>query len=200
MLPILLRSQDTIIKKSNEIILCKITKVTSANIFYTENKIGKSISINETGYCSKAVPSSSPTINIASECDVKKSYDKFEDETIIKTESFNWAYVKKYTKKGNVSYYLQLHAEAFSANYYKTGVIILFENGIRLEKPNAKIDCTFRQNSMYDYYSFFELTAEDLKTLSENNMTDFQLYLAKRSIPEKKAIKLKENIACLITQ
>lgn len=46
--PFLLGAQnDTIITIKDDTIICKITKVTSMNIFYTENKIGKSIPKNE---------------------------------------------------------------------------------------------------------------------------------------------------------
>ncbi len=49
-------SQDTlIVKKDNheDTILCKITKITSMNVFYTQNKIGKTIPLSDIVYHSK---------------------------------------------------------------------------------------------------------------------------------------------------
>ena len=51
------KSQDTIfVKKDKKVenILCKITKVTSMNIFYTESKVGKSLSLKEVMSYSKS--------------------------------------------------------------------------------------------------------------------------------------------------
>lgn len=47
-----LHAQDTLVIKKDTI-LCKITRVTSMNIFYTENKVGKSIAISDVSYYSK---------------------------------------------------------------------------------------------------------------------------------------------------
>ena len=59
MLPFFGLCQDTIVVTKDykkEVVLCKITKVTSLNIFYTENKIGKTIPIKEVNYYSKPTP------------------------------------------------------------------------------------------------------------------------------------------------
>ncbi len=51
------KSQDTIfVKKDKKVdnILCKITKVTSMNIFYTESKVGKSLPLKEVMSYSKS--------------------------------------------------------------------------------------------------------------------------------------------------
>lgn len=48
-------AQDTIITK-NSTIICKVTKVTSMNIFYTENSIGKNIEKSEVKYFTQHKP------------------------------------------------------------------------------------------------------------------------------------------------
>lgn len=46
-LSITINAQDTIITKDNKTIFCKVTKISSANIFYTEKGIGKSWSLKD---------------------------------------------------------------------------------------------------------------------------------------------------------
>jgi hypothetical protein len=53
LLTFLIKGQDTIIKADrSNFILCKVTRVTPMTVFYTENKIGKSIPKNEISYYS----------------------------------------------------------------------------------------------------------------------------------------------------
>lgn len=198
MVPFVMKGQDTIIKKAGEVILCKITKVTSANVFYTENKIGKSIPLSETGYVSKPsnIPQKTTEPATTSECDVKKIEDKF-DGSITYSTGLDWAMFYKFQKGAMTSYSLRLEADGSTSNYYKTGVVILLEDGSKIEKPNAKIDCKSYSNYGYKFSSWVDLTISERELLKSKRITDFRLYIYEKSISEKKGQKLIGSIKCI---
>lgn len=201
-LPYVFKGQDTIFKKDNTTIICKITKVTSSMLFYTENKIGKSISISDISKYSNQQTNNSTSSSNTQEsdvkCDFKVTYDKFESDTTYTLEFAEWLNVYKVKKKGKVVYFMRLVNEGVTANYLKKGIIIMLSDGSKIEKPEEKIDCKFRAGTMYDFTAFFRLTPEDLDLLSKNRMTDWRLYIYDRSLNEKRGEKLRQQILCLI--
>lgn len=200
LLPFAIKGQDTIFKKDNTLIYCKITKVTSSMVFYTENKIGKSISITDVNrYTSNKTNESIKENEVEStKCDIKLKYDKFENDSTYTLDFADWLRVLKVKKSGKVVYFMRLSNEGFSPQYGKTGVTILLSDGSKIEKPNQKIDCTFRAGSVYDFSAFFVLNENDLQLLSKHRMTDWRLYIYDRGLGEKRGEKLREQILCLI--
>lgn len=201
------KSQDTIFKKDNTSILCKVTKVTSTTIFYTETKIGKSIPLSDVSRYSNnasvsaSLPQTTTTQNSTSaptDCDISKKVDKFDGSITYRADFAAWAKFIKVVKGNDTVYFASFATEGTTANYSKKGVILLLSDGSKIEKPNAEVDCKFRAGMMYDYTTFFRLTKEDLKTLSTKRITDWQLYITERGLGEKRGEKLRESLICLI--
>jgi hypothetical protein len=200
LIPIAFKAQDTIIKKAGEVILCKITKVTTANIFYTENKIGKTIPISETGYYSKPLQSQQTTSipAKAEDCHVKREVDKFTNEVQLNADFPKWFRIIKYVKGGRATYYASLWTEGTTGNYAKKGAIILFEDGSKITKDEAEIDCDYRAGVMYDYTAFFPLNDWDLSLLTTKRTVGVRLFVVDREWGEKKGDNIKEQLNCLV--
>jgi hypothetical protein len=203
------KAQDTIIKKNGEVILAKITKVTSANIFYTENKIGKSLSLSEIGYYTnlprKAESEAEAKVGTKNtgpqnqgECDIEKKVDKFTGEITLSTKYTDWAQFYKFKREGIEFVVLSLFVDGYSSSYGEKGVIILFSDGTKIEKPNEKIDSKYLSNNVYRHSAWVTLNESDLEILKTKTMTDFRLYIYERKISENKAIKVLEKLNCLL--
>lgn len=80
---------DTIITIKADTVKCKITKLTSMNIFYTENSIGKSMTLKETKYHSPFKSDAEQAANnnidyatvMAAPAGVNKYYTSYTDKT-----------------------------------------------------------------------------------------------------------------------
>ena len=98
LLTTILKSQDTIFYNKNgkaETILCKITKVNHINIFYTENKVGKSIALKYvttyTGY-QKMITKSILAVD-TTETSIYKLYTKKDLKVVRDNNSQGWLLV-----------------------------------------------------------------------------------------------------------
>lgn len=77
-----------------------------------------------------------------------------------------------------------------------TGVIILLNNGDKIERPEAKIDSKVSRNgSGYTYSAFISLSPAEIEKLSQNIITDVRLYIYDSTI--KKGKKLQEYLKCI---
>lgn len=78
----------------------------------------------------------------------------------------------------------------------KLGLTILFSNGKKLSKPNAKISVAPGTENSWNYSAFVPLLPADIKLLSENVITDVKLYIYDGSL--NNGSELKELLNCII--
>ncbi len=85
-----IKGQDTIIKNDRTtLILCKVTRVTPTTIFFTENKIGKSILLNEVShYSTHEIQSIKEKEILTKEAPDYKFYLK---EEVLKNSKYNFS-------------------------------------------------------------------------------------------------------------
>lgn len=135
---------------------------------------------------------------INAQCKVKKTVDKFENEVKYKADFPKWFEVIKYVKGTDTSYYLSLWTEGTSGLYAKQGVVILFNDGTKIERPNEKVECEFRTGAMYDFTSFFRIGKSELEQLKTKTTAGIRLYIIDREWGDKKAENIKQQIICLV--
>lgn len=82
---------------------------------------------------------------------------------------------EKVIRNGKATYYMSIRAESSVPTILKRGVILLLSNGVRINKPAAKIDCNVDEYG-YGISSFITLTELDLKQLRKYPITDFKLF------------------------
>jgi hypothetical protein len=125
--------------------------------------------------------------------------DEFTGEISIKNPytSNSAEYIYKIINKSDTTFYLSLKASGSTVSVDGKGVIILFENGLKLEKPDEKIDVKVGKND-YDYSCFIELSKEDLQVLRKNKITKYRLYIYDTNVSSFGAESLVGFINCII--
>lgn len=129
---------------------------------------------------------------------ITTSFDKFTNETKLTAHYKNVDFLK--ITKNNVSrYYMSIRTSGSTVSVNEKGLIILLENGKRLEKPNATIDVdvnTTGYGNAYLYSTFINLTESDIKILLTNKITDARLYIYDTDLKES-GEALTEYLKCL---
>lgn len=78
---------------------------------------------------------------------------------------------------GKKDIYLSLSTIGSTLNVKEKGVIILFEDGTKIERPNAQIETDVAKNNDWRYSTFLTLSEEELDIISTKRMTKFRLYI-----------------------
>lgn len=102
------------------------------------------------------------------------SFGKGFAGTTLKRVIFN----KTKNEKGEYHNYLRLTTYGSTLNMGEKGLILLFEDGSRFEKPNAKIDANPDSNTAYWQYSIFiEISDAELEIFASKKIDKFRLYI-----------------------
>lgn len=128
--------------------------------------------------------------------EITVSIDKFTNDTTYRSPNKSLTLVKIKSKQ-KIEIYFSTTTWASTLNVGKEGLIILLENGNKIEKPTAKIDTEVSKMRMggYEYTVFIRLNNEDISKLLESVITDIRLYIYDKSI--KDGEKYREYLKCL---
>lgn len=129
---------------------------------------------------------------------IEKEIDKFDKSITYRTPTYEGVGIEKVIKGKSKVYYLSITTPGSTLNVNEKGVIILLNNGMKISKPNQKIDVEAGSGSDYVYSAFFSLNENDLKLLLQNQITDFRLYIYDNSINEDKRNQIQQYLKCLI--
>lgn len=105
--------------------------------------------------------------------------------------------IYKDIKSGKATYYLRLTAYGNTVSVDGKGVIILFEDGTKLNKPTQKVDVE-AESSIFEYSAFITLTPNDLILLKTKKIAKFRLYIYDNSIDEYFAEKFTYYVKCIV--
>ena len=130
-----LRAQDYIVKKNNDTIWCKITKVTSMNIFYTEKKVGKSINKTDVINFSQLQNSGTDSIQTAqaNQANINKNKKQKKDSVTIIGKNFIYLMPSRF--KVGISY------ERRVSKLVSVGTTLIYRKQI-IENDNASGNIT----------------------------------------------------------
>ncbi|NLD47017.1 MAG: hypothetical protein GX660_07435 [Clostridiaceae bacterium] len=129
-------------------------------------------------------------------------YDEYLDENHYPDDT-EFIFSKVITKDGSVLYYLNIRNISNTSYYYKTGVIILFDDETQLRFPDVEIECEFLEYRGKTYYSHFNFTSlfllseSDVDVLESKSITDVRLYLSDSKVDEHQAINLQKYIKAM---
>lgn len=98
-------------------------------------------------------------------------------------------------EKGITYIYLLSHSKSLTVG--GNGVIILLDDGSKIENKEAKIDVKYDGNGYYDYSTLFVLNDDQIKKLIENQITDYRLYVYDFKIDKAKGWFFKQYLKCL---
>jgi hypothetical protein len=127
---------------------------------------------------------------------IEEIKDKFTEKITYKTpfsEPISFIRVKD---KQQINTFMSITVFGSTVSVGKTGVIILFDNGKKIEKPDAEIDTKVSISGKgYDYSAFLSLSEEEIELLKNYIISDVRLYVYDSNI--KNGIKLKEYLKCI---
>ena len=133
---------------------------------------------------------------------IEKKSDDFTNEVSYSTPFYEGKDLiplvfYKIIKGGNKTYYLSLTANGNTVVVDGKGVIILFEDGTKINKPNVKIEVNAKSDG-YEYSAFFPLTVQEIQFLKNKKITNYRLYIFDNKLNKSFAEKLKYYSKCLL--
>ncbi|HLU86483.1 MAG TPA: hypothetical protein VKZ44_01935 [Taishania sp.] len=105
--------------------------------------------------------------------------------------------IYKTIKNNQVIYNLALQTYGVTFNSNQSGVIILFDDGTKMNKPSTKVNVDY-SNSGYEYRSFIFLTENDMKILSTKRIKKFRLYIYDKEIEPMYSNKFTKLVKCIM--
>jgi hypothetical protein len=106
------------------------------------------------------------------------------------------------THNNDTTYMVRLSTSGSTLNLSQKGVIILLENGTKLEFPKAEVDFDNTEfigtTLIYKYHSYISLSKSDIKKLSNSGISEYRLYIYEAQVRKKHLLKFKEFLNCLI--
>lgn len=133
--------------------------------------------------------------------DITENKDRFTDEITFSTPNprdFTYRHKNdiKFVKDKN-GIMLLIYQWGASLNVNQKGLILLLKNGGKIEKPDAELHVETAENlGGYIYSTAIYLSADDIKLLTSNEITDDRLYIYDGAILE--GGKYKEYLKCLL--
>ena len=124
--------------------------------------------------------------------------DKFKGDTTYMTPyASGFSFIKKKKGKDEIIY-LSKNQPGSTLNVNEKGLIVLLENGKRLDKPSAKLKVkSSSYGSGYVYSAFEILTPSDIDLLLNNLITDSRLYIYDGETNKEDAKTLVEYLKCI---
>lgn len=105
--------------------------------------------------------------------------------------------VYKIIKNSDTTYYLRLTSYGSTVNVGGRGVIILFDDGTKFEKPNVEIDVNVGGKD-YVYRCFIRLTKNEVRLFATNKISKYRLYIYDTTIDSFTSESLMNYFTCLL--
>jgi hypothetical protein len=129
--------------------------------------------------------------------EIYKEVDEFNGEVKWQADVTSDLSFIKYKRKGNnYVYYLSIKIRE-SGIYYGDGVTIILQNGIKINKPNEKVESDYLGGDFYSR-AFITLTSKDIELLKKSGISKYKLYISKDELPEEFKTKCKDLFNCLV--
>lgn len=115
--------------------------------------------------------------------DLESEVDDFTNEKKIFTPLLKDVSIMKIIKKGVPVYYLSLRTYGSTLNYRGKGVLLLFKDGTKWNKPEEKIDVKIAKGN-WEYTAFVRLSQADVNLFSNKIINKFRLYIYDNKTPD----------------
>ena len=117
---------------------------------------------------------------------IQKTYDEFDERTdwsspILK----NIVFIKIKDKDGSLKNYLRLSTSGSTLNVGEEGFTLIFEDGTRFERPNAKVDANASSGAGWSYNVFVSINNEELSLFAEKKIKAYKLFIYQGYLSEQ---------------
>lgn len=129
--------------------------------------------------------------------EIKSENDKFDNKQRKITPTEAGISFLKITENDKSKIFLSISLNGRTLNVGGKGVNILFDDGSKFIKAETKIDVNVNSGSTYNYSAFIQLNDDEIKILSEKNITDKRLYIYDSLVDKESAKRIKEYLKCL---
>ena len=134
----------------------------------------------------------------ASVCaEISSESDDFTGKKTIRTPLGKNASLRKIVENGEATTYLSLYANGSTLNVGEKGVIILMEDGSKLEFPGEEIDTDAGRGSGWRYSAFIRMDDETLTKLSTVAMDKWRLYIYDQDFDAGEAEVFRIQVGCI---
>jgi hypothetical protein len=128
--------------------------------------------------------------------DIETRVDKFDGRTTFYSpmvDGISFTKVKGDTDRT----YLSMTTQSSTVNVNVKGVIILLQNGDKINLPDEEIDTKVHsgRGGGFDYTAFIALTDEQIEQLKAQAITDFRLYIYDKTVKEQN--KVMDYLKCI---
>ena len=130
--------------------------------------------------------------------EITEETDKFDGSTTWRSPFFGKGLAATTAKRvvfikiksdGKITTYLRLKTYGSTLNIGEKGFILLFQDGTKLEKPNAKVDAESDSGTAYwEYSTFTPISDEELEMFATKKVDSFRLYIYEGKPITKKSV------------
>lgn len=103
----------------------------------------------------------------------------------------------KIIENSNTKYYLSLRSYGVTVNVMEKGVIILFDDGTKINKPKVEIDVEADKKG-FEYRAYFSLTEAEVLSLTVKKIKKFRLYIYDKEVGKALSEKFTYYVKCLM--
>jgi len=115
---------------------------------------------------------------IAQNCSfIKTTIDKFDGTITMRSPIDNPCLFIKHIRNGDTTLIFRPTASGSTLNTNIKGVIILFKDGTKIERPNEIINVNSATGTGWEYSAYMHLTKEEEAQFLISPMTDYRLYI-----------------------
>lgn len=131
---------------------------------------------------------------------LERTEDRFDGKIRIVTpyKLMNLYRVHKVIEGDETRIYLDIRGGGYTASVGEKGVIVLLEDGTKLEWPDAGVDCDVATGGGgFQYTAFIRLTDEDIDKLSASKISGAKLYIYEVPAYKKNVAELMQQMGCI---
>jgi hypothetical protein len=140
-------------------------------------------------------------------CDITREVDDFTNEVTLRSPMispfarasdavFYPIGINKYINKNVVTYYLSLETHSVSVSSGNKGVIVLFTDGSKWQRPSEKVDVNVDDHH-FRYSAFIRLSAADLQVFSNKQIKKYRLYIYDEELTSEFADQFRGYVKCI---
>ena len=133
---------------------------------------------------------------------IENQKDDFTDNIsinspIIESREIASMILYKHIMSGKITYALSLQTSGVTVNVGQTGVIILFDDGTKMNKTTIEFDVDADEKG-YKYSAYVPLTETEVKSLTTKKIKKFRLYIYDEELNQTFAEKFTYYVKCVM--